>query len=75
MSNDTTDQHTDGIDAGTIDTGGITPEYRSFLEDAIVAAGGVITDSGYGCGGADLGYTYNGVQFSVNVKVRHAAAA
>ena len=53
---------------GELDTGGVSIEERTFIEDAIVSAGGVITDSGMGCGGADLGYTYNGKSFGLTIK-------
>lgn len=57
-------------EVGEIDTGGITIEDRTWLSGSIVNSGGHITDGGFGCGGADLGYTLNGRSFSVNMKFR-----
>jgi len=64
MSEDTVNEK------GELDTGGVSIEERTFIEDAIVAAGGVVTDSGMGCGGADLGYTWNGRTFDLTIKSR-----
>lgn len=71
MDTENKDPSTEAVkDAGSIDTGGVTWDDRKWLDDAITSAGGKVTDSGMGCGGADLGYTINGRAFSVNMKWR-----
>jgi len=62
--------------AGSLDTGGVRYGERQFVKDALVAAGAVITDAGFGCGGADLGFkipdtqSLGDRQFSLAMKVR-----
>lgn len=69
MSNENT-----GPIAGTLDTGGTELSDRDFLQAAIEAAGGTITDSGAGCGSMDLGYLWNGVQYGVSLSRRTKTA-
>lgn len=56
--------------SGGIDTGGVCFEDRNFVENALVDAGAEITDGGFGCGGADLGYRKDGIQFSLTIRRR-----
>lgn len=69
MNNEENNQDA-GSEESNLDTGGVSVEQRNWLETAITNAGGHITDSGFGVGGADLGYTLDGKSFSVNLKVR-----
>lgn len=54
-------------DVGNLDTGGMEWSDREFVSKALEAAGAEITDGGFGCGSADLGFRVNGVQFGVKI--------
>ena len=43
---------------------------RDWMEKAITDAGGVITDAGIGAGRADIGFTYQGMPFGVQIVPR-----
>jgi len=58
------------IDIKYLDTGGATKQDLAFVEDALIKSGAEITDSGFGFGGADLGYRLNGIQYSLTLKRR-----
>lgn len=55
---------------GNLNTGGATLEDRNWLDAAITAAGGRITDGGFGCGSADTGYIVDGVQYDAQLTRR-----
>lgn len=61
-----------GDTIASLDTGGVSLADRDWLEDAIISHGGEVTDSGGGCGGMDLGYTFGEKAFDIALSLRGA---
>ncbi len=63
------------IVVGGLETGGAALADRDWLDAAIRAAGGEVTDGGVGCGGVDTGFQVNGIAYSVTLRRRQSSEA